>query len=104
MPFEVPPKKAFLSPVSCRSRASLCTVAGAMKVVEKWRKVMRISHGALVVIPKHLVTDPQTKYTFCQTQGNCLAPGCSQLAHANQGQTGTAKILVDWLEGTELIS
>ena len=95
MPFEAPPEKVFSSPVSCRSRASLCTAAGTMKVLENWRRDVRISQGALVVIPKCLVTDPPTKYGFCQTHGNCLesALGCSQLAHADQGQTGTTKIL-----------
>lgn len=32
--FEAPTEKVFSSPVSCRSRASLCTVAGTMKVLE----------------------------------------------------------------------
>lgn len=106
MAFEAPPEKVFSSPVSCRSRASLCTVTGTMKLLENWRRDVRISQGALAVIPKYLVTDPPTKHRFFQTHGNCLesALGCSQLARADQGQTGTTKILAELLEGTEWIS
>lgn len=87
MPFEAPPEKVFSSPVSCRSRASLCTVAGTMEVLENWRSDVRMSLGALAVIPKYLITDPPTKYGFSQMQRNWLesALGCSQLARAYQG-------------------
>lgn len=86
MPFEAPPEKVFSSPVSCRSRAPLC-MAGTIKVLENWRREVRISQGAVAVIPKYLVTDPLIKYRFCQTHRSCLesALGCSQLAHADQG-------------------
>lgn len=72
MPFEAPPEKVFSSLVGSGSRASLCTVAGTMEVLENWRRDVRISQGALAVIPKYLVTDPPTKHGFCQPHGNIL--------------------------------
>lgn len=96
MPFEGPPQKLFSSPVSCRSRASLCTVADTMNVLENWRRDVRI-RGTLAVIPKYFVTNPPTKYGFCQTHGNCLesALECSQLARVDLGQMRTTKILAE---------
>lgn len=67
MPFQAPSEKAFSS---CRSRVSLCKVAGTMKVLENWRSVIRISQGALAIIPKYLFTHPPTKYRFCQMHDN----------------------------------